>query len=324
MTIAARALRAALLLVAVLSPVTSFAQDFPTRPIRIIVPFAPGGSNDVVMRILSPALQEQLGQPVVIENRPGGGSTIGMGIVAKAPADGYTLGVANISLGSNPFVMAKVPYDAQKEFVSIGLVALVPLVVLVNPTVPARTIKELIDLGKSKPGSLNYGSAGNASGPHLATALFDYQTGTKMTHIPYKSGGEAVASLLGNVTDVLFATIASSVQQINAGKVIPLGVTTSKRDPSLPNVPTVAEAGVAGFEVSDWVGLVAPAGTPPAVIERLNQAMVKAVAQPSVREQLVKMGTLPVGGTPQELDAFIKKEMDTWSRVVKSANIRVD
>ncbi len=323
MTIVARALRAALLM-AVLATAPSFAQDFPNRPIRIVVPFAPGGSNDVVMRILSPALQEQLGQPVVIENRPGGGSTIGMGIVAKAPADGYTLGVANISLGSNPFVMSKMPYDAQKEFVSIGLVALVPLVVLVNPTVPARTIKELIELAKSKPGSLNYGSAGNASGPHLATALFDYQTGTKMTHIPYKSGGEAVASLLGNVTDVLFATIASSVQQINAGRVIPLGVTTSKRDPSLPNVPTVAEAGVAGFEVSDWVGLVAPTGTPPAVIERLNQAMVKALAQPSVREQLVKVGTLPVGSTPQELDAFIKKEMDTWSRVVKAANIRVD
>ncbi|GAA4324308.1 tripartite tricarboxylate transporter substrate binding protein [Pigmentiphaga soli] len=302
----------------------AMAQDYPTHALRIIVPFAPGGSNDVVMRLLAPRLAEQLGQPVVIENRPGGGSTIGMDVVAKSPPDGYTLGVANISFGSNPFVMAKMPFDARKDFVPVGLVALVPLVVVVNPSVPARSVSELIDYAKAHPDAINYGSAGNASGPHLATALFNYQTGTKMTHISYKSGGEAVASLLGGVTTVLFATIASSVQQIKSGRIIPLAVTTLQRDPSLPDVPTVSEAGVPGFSVSDWVGIVAPAGTPGAIVTKVNEALARTLAKPEVRASLAKVGTQPVGGTPAELDDFINKELATWSKVVKAAGIHID
>jgi tripartite-type tricarboxylate transporter receptor subunit TctC len=300
------------------------ATDYPNHPIRIIVPFAPGGSNDVVMRLISPGLSAQLGQTVIIENRPGGGSIIGMDYVSRAAPDGYTLGVANISFGSNPFVMAKMPFDARKDFAPISLVALVPLVVVVNPTLPVRSIKELIAYAREKPGAINFGSAGNASGPHLGTALFNYMTDTKMTHIPYKSGGEAVASLMSGVTMLEFATIASAVQQVKSGRLIPLAVSTANRDPSLPDVPTVAEAGVAGFAVSDWVGLVAPAGTPKAVIDRVNDAVVKTLAEPRVRDSLARVGTQPVGSTPAQLDAFVKKELATWAKVVKAANIHID
>jgi tripartite-type tricarboxylate transporter receptor subunit TctC len=322
MRLPARSLSA--LLCAIALPIAAAASNYPNHPIKVIVPFAPGGSNDVVMRLISPGLSQQLGQTVIIENRPGGGSIIGMDYVSRAAPDGYTLGVANISFGSNPFVMAKMPFDARKDFVPISLVALVPLVVVVNPKLPVRSIKELIAYAKEKPGSIDFGTAGNASGPHLGTALFNYMTGTKMTHIPYKSGGEAVASLMSGITMLEFATIASSVQQVKAGRLIPLAVSTRNRDPSLPDVPTVAQAGVPGFEVSDWVGIVAPAGTPKAVVDRVNDAIVKTLAQPQVRDALGRVGTQPVGSTPAELSAFIDKELSTWQKVVKAANIHID
>ena len=214
------------------------ANDFPLKPIKIIVPFAPGGSNDVVMRLLAPTLTEELGQSVIIENRPGGGATIGMDVVAKSKPDGYTLGVANTSYGANPFVMSKMPFDTQKDFTPITLVGKVPLVVIVNPSFPVRSIKELIDYAKKNPEMINYGSAGNASAPHLAGALFEYMTGVKMTHIPYKSGGEATAALLGNITQLQFAAVPSAIQQIRVGRLIPIAITTMDRDESLPEVST--------------------------------------------------------------------------------------
>ena len=300
------------------------AQEFPNKTIRIIVPFAPGGSNDVVMRLLAPSLSEELGQAVVVENRPGGGATIGMDVVAKSKPDGYTLGVANTSFGANPFVMGKMPFDTLKDFTPVCLVGKVPLVVVVNPALPVKNIKELIDFAKKNPDAINYGSAGNASAPHLAGALFEYVTGAKMTHIPYKSGGEATAALLGNVTQLQFAAVPSAIQQIRSNRLIPLAVTTLDRDESLPEVPTVDQSGVKDCDMADWIGIVVPNGTPDPIVKRLNEAFTKALLKPENRANLSKAGTRPIGGSPEDLKAFINKELNTWQKVVKAANIKIN
>ena len=300
------------------------ANDFPLKPIKIIVPFAPGGSNDVVMRLLAPSLSEELGQSVIVENRPGGGATIGMDVVAKSKPDGYTLGVANTSYGANPFVMSKMPFDTQKDFTPITLVGKVPLVVIVNPSFPVRSIKELIDYAKKNPESINYGSAGNASAPHLAGALFEYMTGVKMTHIPYKSGGEATAALLGNITQLQFAAVPSAIQQIRVGRLIPIAITTLDRDESLPEVSTVDQSGVKDFDMADWIGIVAPAGTPEPVVKRLNEAFVKALSKPENKAALSKAGARPIGSSVEELKSLINKELNTWQKVVKAANIKIN
>ena len=300
------------------------ANDFPLKPIKIIVPFAPGGANDVVMRLLAPTLSEELGQSVIVENRPGGGATIGMDVVAKSKPDGYTLGVANTSFGANPFVMSKMPFDTQKDFSPITLVGKVPLVVVVNPSFPVRSIKELIDYAKKNPEMINYGSAGNASAPHLAGALFEYMTGVKMTHIPYKSGGEATAALLGNITQLQFAAVPSAIQQIRVGRLIPIAITTLDRDESLPEVSTVDQSGVKDFDMADWIGIVAPAGTPEPVVKRLNEAFVKALSKPENKAALSKAGARPIGSSVEELKSLINKELNTWQKVVKAANIKIN
>ena len=313
-----------IILFAVSSSWLVHANDFPLKPIKIIVPFAPGGANDVVMRLLAPSLTEELGQSVIVENRPGGGATIGMDVVAKSKPDGYTLGVANTSFGANPFVMSKMPFDTQKDFTPITLVGKVPLVVIVNPSFPVRSIKELIDYAKKNPEMINYGSAGNASAPHLAGALFEYMTGTKMTHIPYKSGGEATAALLGNITQLQFAAVPSAIQQIRVGRLIPIAVTTMDRDESLPEVSTVDQSGVKDFDMADWIGIVAPAGTPEPVVKRLNEAFVKALSKPENKAALSKAGARPIGSSVEELKSLINKELNTWQKVVKAANIKIN
>jgi tripartite-type tricarboxylate transporter receptor subunit TctC len=300
------------------------AQTFPTRPVRVIIPFAVGGSTDVVFRILAPRLSENLGQQVVIDNRPGGAATIGMDMVAKSPPDGYTLGVANLSFGANPFLLGKMPFDTEKDLAPVSLVTLVPMVLSVHPSVPARSVKALIALAKARPGSLNYGSAGNAGANHLATELFKYMTGIDIVHVPYKGGGPAVVSIVGGETAILFATIPSAVQHFKSGRLIGLGVSTLKRDPALPDIPTIAEAGVPGYEVYEWQGVVAPAGTPATIINRLHQEIAKTLAFPDVRERISGVGAHVVGGSPEELAAFIRKELSTWSKVVKTAGIRID
>jgi tripartite-type tricarboxylate transporter receptor subunit TctC len=276
------------------------------------------------MRLLAPTLSEELGQSVIVENRPGGGATIGMDVVAKSKPDGYTLGVANTSFGANPFVMSKMPFDTQKDFSPITLVGKVPLVVVVNPTFPVRSIKELIDYAKKNPEMINYGSAGNASAPHLAGALFEYMTGVKMTHIPYKSGGEATAALLGNITQLQFAAVPSAIQQIRVGRLIPIAITTLDRDESLPEVSTVDQSGVKDFDMADWIGIVAPAGTPEPVVKRLNEAFVKALSKPENKAALSKAGARPIGSSVEELKSLINKELNTWQKVVKAANIKIN
>jgi tripartite-type tricarboxylate transporter receptor subunit TctC len=305
-------------------PSTSSGQAFPTRTIRAIVPYAPGGSTDVVMRVLAPRMSEILGQQVIVENRPGGSSTIGLDFAAKAQPDGHTMGVANISFGANPSLIRKMPFDSEKDLLPVSLFSMVTLVMAVHPSVPAKTVKDLIALAKAQPGAMNYASAGNASANHLATERFNSATGIKMTHVPYKGGGPAVIALLSGETALLFATIPSSVQHIKTGKLRALGVSSLKRSVALPDVPSVAEAGVPGFEANEWNGGLVPAGTPRAVIDRLYQAVAKAAAIPEVRERIIALGAEPVAGTPEAFGVFIKSEFVTWAKIIREVGIKVE
>jgi len=301
------------------------AQSFPgSRPIRIIVPYAPGGSTDVVFRILAPRLTDDLGTSVVVEHRPGASSTIGLDVTAKSPPDGHTWGANNITYGANPSLIKKMPFDSEKDLLPASQVSVVNLVVALHPSVPAKSIKELIALARSRPGQLNFGSAGNASANHLATAKFMNRTGTSMVHVPYKGGGPAVISLVAGETSLLFATIPSSLQHIQAGRLRAVGVTRLQRDASLPDVPTVSEAGVKGFEAIEWNGIMLPAGTPPAIVRRVSQSLAKALALPAVRERIVGIGAEPVGSSPEEFGAFLKSEFATWAKVVKEVGITVE
>jgi tripartite-type tricarboxylate transporter receptor subunit TctC len=302
----------------------ALAQSYPAKPIRIIVPYAPGGSTDVVFRILAPRLTEILGQQIVIDNRPGAASTIGLEIVAKSPPDGYTVGVSNIAYGANPAIYKKMPFDSEKDLLPVTLVSIVTLVATVHPSLPARSIKELIALAKSKPAALTYGSAGNGSANHLATARFEHMAGIKLLHIPYKGGGPAVVSIVQGETSILLATIPSSIQHFKTGKLIPLAVSSAKRNSALPDLPTISEAGVPGYEAIEWQGLMVPAGTPQAVIRTLQQATTKASQTPEIREKVAGLGADFVNSTPEEFDQFVKRELAVWSKVVKDVGIKID
>jgi tripartite-type tricarboxylate transporter receptor subunit TctC len=301
-----------------------YAQAYPTKPIRIIVPYAPGGSTDVVFRILAPRLTEILGQQIIIDNRPGAASTIGLEIVAKSPPDGYTVGVSNIAYGANPAIYRKMPFDSEKDLLPVTLVSIVTLVATVHPSVPARSIKEFIALAKAKPATLTYGSAGNGSANHLATERFAHMAGIKLLHIPYKGGGPAVVSIVQGETSTLFATIPSSIQHFKTGRLIPLAVSSAKRNPALPDLPTIAEAGVPGYEAIEWQGLMVPAGTSQSVIRTLYQATTKAAQVPEVREKVAGLGADFVNTTPEEFDQFLKRELAVWSKVVKEVGIKID
>ncbi len=305
-------------------PAVALAQNYPTRAIRIIVPYAPGGSTDVVFRLLAPRLAEDLGQTVVVDNRPGGSSTIGLDFAAKSPPDGHTWGTPNITFGANPSLIKKMPFDSEKDLLPVSQVTVVTLVLSLHPSVPARSVKELIALAKARPGELNFGSAGNASANHLATAKFMHMSGIQLTHIPYKGGGPAVISLVGGETSMLFATIPSAIQHIQSGRLRALAVSRAQRNPALPDVPTVAEAGVPGFEAIEWNGVMVPAGTPAAVIRRIHQALAKALAAPAMKDRIVQVGAEVVGSSPEEFAAFIKSEFSVWAKVVKEVGITVE
>jgi tripartite-type tricarboxylate transporter receptor subunit TctC len=316
--------RQALCTALLVSSTAAFAQSYPAKPIRIIVPYAPGGSTDVVFRILAPRLTEILGQQIVIDNRPGAASTIGLEIVAKSPPDGYTVGVSNIAYGANPAIYKKMPFDSEKDLVPVTLVSIVTLVATVHPSLPARSIKALIALAKSNPGTLTYGSAGNGSANHLATERFAHMAGIKLLHIPYKGGGPAVVSIVQGETSILLATIPSSIQHFKTGKLIPLAVSSAKRNSALPDLPTISEAGVPGYEAIEWQGLMVPAGTPPAIIRTLYQATTKASQIPEVREKVAGLGADFVNTTPEEFDQFLKRELSVWSKVVREVGIKID
>src|SRR5436190_4035551 len=295
------------------------AQNYPTKPIRIIVPYAPGGSTDVLLRIFAPKLAEILGQQVLIDNRPGAASIIGLDIVAKAPPDGYTAGIANIAYGANPTLYKKMPFDSEKDFAPVGQIAIVTLVLSVHPSVPARSVREYIALAKSQPDHLTYASAGNGSANHLAAARFAHAAAIRIQHIPYKGGGPAVIGIVGGEVSTLFATIPSALHHFKSGRLRPLAVSSAQRNSALPELPTVAEAApLPGFEAIEWQGVMLPAGTPRDVILRLNQAFAKVTSMPDIKEKVAALGSDLVATTPEEYDAFLKRELATWSKVVKA------
>jgi len=305
----------------------TLAQDksaYPTRPIRYIIPYAVGGGTDILGRILAQRLTERLGQQVVVDNRPGATAVIGSGLLAQSAPDGYTIMTANIAHGANPYLHKKLPYDTVKDFAPVALMAVLPSLLVIHPGVPARSVKEFIALAKSKPGSLTYGTAGSGSANHLTMELFKVSTGTDIIHVPYKGGGPAVIDLLAGQIHAIFLTVPPALPHVKAGKLLALGLSSNKRSGALPDVPTVMEAGVQGFEVYEWQGIVVPAGVPAAIIERLNREINYVLQLPDVRERISGLGAEVKGGTRAEFAEFIRKELRLWEKVVKQANLRAD
>ena len=299
------------------------AQTFPSKPIRLISPYAAGGANDIVCRVIAEKLSEVMGQTVLVDNKPGAGSMVGSNILVKAPADGYTIMMADIAHGANPALRKSMPYDTLKDFTPVVLVAELPTVLLVNPSVPANSIAELVAYAKRNPGKLNYSSSGFGSTNHLAAEVFKDELGLDIVHVPYQGGGEAMNALLGGQVQMLFITLPASLPHIKAGKVRALALTGARRMDSLPDVPTVAETVLPGFDINLWIGVVAPAGTPPAVVDRINADFNKVLAMPSVKERITALGANIAGGTPAQFDAFIRRELQRWAKTIKP-EMRVD
>ena len=301
-----------------------FAQAYPTKPIRVIIAQAPGSATDVTVRILAPKLQEALGQPIVVDARPGAGGTLGTDVGAKAPPDGYSLFMANNSThGSNPALYAKLPYDAVKDFAPIIFVAATPYVLSVHPSLPVKNVKEMIALAKTKPGQINYASAGNGSTHQLSGELLKTMTGIDMVHVPYKGTTPALAALLGGEVSIMFATVTGIQPHVKSGRVKALAVTTPKRSEMMPGVPTMSET-VPGFEMLSWFGLLAPAATPRTVITRMNAETAKVLAMPEVKSALAAQGLEVRGGTPEQFGDYVKGEIAKITKIAKAAGVKAD
>ena len=301
------------------------AQTYPAKPIRILIAQAPGSATDVISRVVANRLTETLGQPVVIEARPGAGGVVGTEAAARAAPDGYTLFMANNSThGSNPAVYPKLAYDAVKDFAPISFVASVPYVLVVHPSLPPSSVRELIAYAKSNAGKMNYASAGNGSTHHFCGELLKSMAGLEITHVPYKGSPPGVTAVVAGEVAMMFANVADVGAQIKAGKVKPLAVTTSKRATSLPDVPTMAEAGLPGFEITSWFGLLAPAGTPAAIVARLNADVVKALARPEVTNTLGAQGLEVASSSPEQFAAHIKSEIAKFTRIAQTAGIKAE
>jgi tripartite-type tricarboxylate transporter receptor subunit TctC len=301
------------------------AGDWPAKPIRWIVPFPPGGAMDAIARTLGEKAGKALGQPFVIENKPGAGGNIGADFVAKAPADGYTLMITSIGMATNKPLYGKLSYDPVKDFSPVSLLAVVPNVLVTNSTQPGvKTVADLVAAAKKEPGKLTYASAGNGTSIHLAGEVFTSLAKIDMLHVPYKGSGPAVSDLLGGQVNYMFDSITSARPHIESGKLRALGVTTAKRSSTLPNVPTLAEAGVPGYEVSPWFAVFMPAATPKPVIARLNAALLDAMKQPDVRARFATIGAEPVGSTPDELAAHLARESERWSKLIAERGIKLD
>ncbi len=301
------------------------AQQYPTRPVRFVVPFAPGGSTDTLARTIGVKLADALGQQVVVDNRPGGNGDIGMLIAAKAPPDGHTLllgYIANLAIA--PSLQAKMPYDPVTDYAPITQVATSPNVMTAHPSVQAKGLKELIALAKAKPGQVNFASTGVASVGHLTGELLNSLAGMKMTHVPYKGGGQAIIGLLSGDVQVMFSGFSAAMPHIKSGKVRTLAVTGARRSPALSEVPTIAEQGFPGVEATAWYGVLAPAGTPKPVVTRLHGDIVSILKQSDVTERLGALGFEIVGGTPEQLGAYIKSEIVKWAKVVKASGAKPD
>ena len=305
--------------------VIASAQTYPTKPIRLVVPFPPGGATDILARDVAQKLTEAWGQQVIVDNRPGAGGNIGSELVAKSAPDGYTLEMGTVGTHAiNASLYAKMPYDHVKDFAPVILVAGVPNVLVVNPAVPANSVAELIAYAKANPGKLNFASSGNGTSIHLSGELFKVMAGVQMTHVPYKGSSPALQDLLGGQVQLMFDNLPPSLPQIKAGKLRALAVTSLARAPALPDVPTMAEAGLPGYEASSWFGVLAPAGTPPAIVAKLNAEIAKWLATPEAKEKLSKQGANAAGGTPEDFAKHIAAETAKWAKVVKDSGAKID
>jgi len=312
--------------VVALAPQVSVAQGYPEKPIRFIVPYAAGGTTDLLSRAIAQKLSEALGQGVVPDNRPGAGGNVGAEIAAKSPPDGYTMLMAPVSpMAINVTLYGgKMAFNPEKDFAPVTLVAKVPLVVVVNPSVPAKNLMELIALAKSKPGRLNYGSAGNGSSNHLVGEMLKTAAGIDMVHIPYRGGGPGMMALVAGQIDVLMGQVPTVTPMVNAGRLRALAVSGAQRSPALPEVPTMAEAGLPGFDATAWYSIVVPAGTPKPIIARLNAELVKILKSPDIRARLISEGADVETSTPEELAAFVRSEIPKWAKAIKDSGTKID
>jgi tripartite-type tricarboxylate transporter receptor subunit TctC len=317
-------LKAKLLVVLLLTPFTGFAQSYPNKPITIVVPFVAGGSTDVTARAIGQKLSVQLGKTIVIDNKPGGGSTIGVSFVAKSQPDGYTLLFTTISMAINAGLRPKMNYDTLKDIQPIIQISSLPLVLVVNPNLPPKTFQEFIAYAKSNPGKLNYASSGSGTSPHLAGEMFKTMTGTSLTHIPYKGNAPVLNDLLAGQVDAHFGLVPGMLPYIKSGKLRPLAVTTKTRVASLPDVPTIMESGYSNYEINSWQGLFAPANTPPEIIAKLNELTNQILNDPEFRAILAKEGSEPVGGTTAQFTTHVVNEVNKWAKVVKESGAQAD
>ena len=314
----------ALLAFALLAVFPVHAQEWPTRPVRMIVPFPPGGGTDTVARPLAGKLAQILGQQVVVDNRGGAGGTIGAGVAAKSPPDGYTILLYSVHGAVAAAAYKSLPYDLQKDLVPVTTVAIFPDVLVAANRVPAKTLPELVAWAKAHPANLNCGSAGNGTSRHLSCELFNAAAGVNATHVPYKGTGPAMQALMGGEIDWVFEALGSAAGQIRGGAVRPIVVTSAKRSPAFPEIPTAIESGLAGFEITSWYGLWVPAGTPPAVVQKLHDAVVKAFADPELKDTWAKLGAEPGGSSPEAFKALIDKDVAKWGKVVRDAKITLE
>jgi tripartite-type tricarboxylate transporter receptor subunit TctC len=309
----------------VLATSPAVAQTFPSRPVTLVVPFPPGGGTDTGGRVIAEQLSRRWGQPVVVENKGGAAGQIGADVVAKSKPDGHTLLLGNIGTQAiNPSLYAKLPYDADKAFAPVSLVAELPLAMMVNPSVPAKTAAEFIALAKSKPGQMSYSSSGAGGAPHLATELFKDQTGSFVLHVPYRGGGPAIADLLAGHVQLSFMTVLEASGHIKAGKLRALAVTGAQRVPALPDVPTLAEGAVPGFNAISWIGLLAPAGTPPELVEKISADVRAVLADEAVKARFVALGGVPRATTPAEFGKLITDDKQRYAQIIRSRKITVE
>jgi tripartite-type tricarboxylate transporter receptor subunit TctC len=312
-------------LVAVAPVVGLAAQPFPSKQVRFVVPYPPGGPLDTVARLLGQKVSASIKEPVVIDNVPGAGGNIGAQVVSRAAPDGHTILMGAVATHAiNPTLYPSIPYDAGKDFIAVTQVASTPNVLVVNPALEATTVAEFIKLAKSKPGKLNFGSGSTGSAGHLAGELFKTMAGVDMAHIPYKGAAAAMQDLIGGRVDLMFDNMASSLAQVKGGRVRALAVTTAKRSPLAPELPTIAESGLPGFDINTWFGIFVPAGTPRAAVDRLHAEFTKALAMPDVREKMLALGAEPVGSTPAEFAAYVKSEAAKYAKLIKASGAKVD
>jgi len=318
-------LKRLLLAIALAVPLWAWAQAYPSKPLHFVVPYPAGGPLDTVARLVGQKVSESLKQPVLVENKPGAGGNIGADMVAKAAPDGYTLLMGAVATHAiNPTLYASIPYDAQKDSIPVTQIASTPNVLVVNPSLPVHSVQEFIAYAKAHPGELNFGSGSTGSAGHLAGELFKSMAGVQMTHVPYKGAAPAMTDLIGGRLQLMFDNLASSLVQIKAGKVRALAVTTAKRTELAPELPTIAESGLPGFDINTWFGLFVPAGTPPAIVQRLHGEFVKALEAPDVRSKMLALGAEPVGNSPGEFAQYIRSEAVKYAKLVKASGAKVD